>query len=166
MDVQDQQRIVRSSWISHFQYGIVSTIGVSFGVLPECSGKSDHLGFGTCCSDCIDGCLSGGCPLGSIEVMGLVHDTKDDPRLASILLSKQAPNTSKVLITRSALAHHTPVPPGVIVEIQHGISTRLEHTLDQSIVFGQEGLVERGGSLIVSNHVLPSEGESEEVGSL
>ena len=73
------------------QDGIVSTISVGFGVLPECSGESDHLGFGTCCSDSVDRCLCGGSPassaclrdnaglgslpLGGIEVMGLVHDT-------------------------------------------------------------------------------------------
>ena len=126
--------------------------------------------------------------------MGLVHDTyssampnhdtsqltKDNPRLASILPSKQAPNTSKllisfvsvmrpcgnrqltyVLIARSTLTDDTTVPPSVIVKIQHGISTRLKNALDQGIVFGQEGLVEGSGSLIVSDHVLPSEGESE-----
>jgi hypothetical protein len=107
MDIQDQERIIGSGGISHFlsislsspkdggekadEDRIIPSVGIGFGVLPECSWKGDHLGFGTCCSDRIDRCLGGGCPvyqlqypyelrivslpLGSIKIMRLVHDT-------------------------------------------------------------------------------------------
>jgi hypothetical protein len=49
------------------------------------------------------------------------------------------------------------------VKIEHGVSTGFENSLDEDIVFTQESGVERGGSLIVSYNVLPSEWESEAV---
>jgi hypothetical protein len=49
------------------------------------------------------------------------------------------------------------------MEIEHSVSTGLENSLDEDIVFTQESRVEGGGSLIVSYHVLPSEWESEAV---
>ena len=52
------------------------------------------------------------------------------------------------------------------MEIEHGVSTGLENSLDEGIVFTQESRVEGSGSLIVSYHVLPSEGESEAIVSL
>jgi hypothetical protein len=49
------------------------------------------------------------------------------------------------------------------MKIEHGVSTGLENSLDEDIVFTQESGVESGGRLIVSYHVLPSEWESEAV---
>jgi hypothetical protein len=142
MDIQDQEGIIGSGGISHFlsislsspkdgsgkadEDRIIPSIGIGFGVLPECPRKSNHLGFGTCCSDRIDRCLGGGrplyqlrslgsqaassLPLCSIEIMGLIHDTyssaicsyrvvqltKDDLVFIGVFLSEQGPNTSKL----------------------------------------------------------------------
>jgi hypothetical protein len=68
-----------------------------------------------------------------------------------------------ILIARSTLSYNPSIPPRVIVKIEHGVSTGFENSLDEDIVFTQESGVERGGSLIVSYNVLPSEWESEAV---
>jgi hypothetical protein len=49
------------------------------------------------------------------------------------------------------------------MEIEHGVSTGFENSLDEDIVFTQEGRVKRSGGLIISYHVLPSEWEPEAV---
>jgi len=69
MDIQDQERVVGSSGIGDFlvisllsphrskeanKDRIIPAIGISFGVLPESTWKSDHLGLGACRSDRID----------------------------------------------------------------------------------------------------------------
>jgi hypothetical protein len=79
MYIQNQEGVVGSSGIRHFLFvslssrkgkheeadkdGIIPSIGISFGVLPERSWKSYHLGLGSRCSNCIYRCLSGGCPV-------------------------------------------------------------------------------------------------------
>jgi len=71
-----------------------------------------------------------------------------------------------ILITRSTLTHNSSIPPRIIVKIKHGVSTGLENSLNEGIVFTQESRVEGSGSLIVAYHVLPSEWESEAIVSL
>ena len=78
----------------------------------------------------------------------------------------RTPEQTHIIITRSTLSYNPSIPPSVIVEIEEGVSTGFEDTLDEDIIFTQECGVEGGGSLIVSYHVLPSEWESEAIISL
>ena len=113
------------------------------------SRKKNHLGGSSVCTDCIDGLLHSGSPCIHIEVMGLVHETKNDVWLIGIPLSKLGPEVSKLIIRGTTLANDASIPTSVVVDIEDTFSSRVEAGLHHLVEPAKEAFVHWAAGFIV-----------------
>lgn len=70
-----------------------------------------------------------------------VH-TKDHPRVVLVFGSKERPEVGKVL-ARDISTDNTAVPTRIVVDVDDGVRSRVENTLNEGVICRQVGLVQR-----------------------
>jgi hypothetical protein len=89
--------------------------GESLGTRPTGSRHEEVVG-GACSTDGIDDILDGGGPFRNrIEVMGFVHETENNPRVAAVLGGELSPEARELIVGRTSLADDSAVPASVVV---------------------------------------------------
>ena len=97
--------------------------------------------------------------------MRLVHQPEHDFRLPSVLFGQLGPNAGELSIGRSTLTDNRPVPSGIVVEVQDGISSLAQDVLNELVVLSEPRGIEVSAQGTPDSGV-PAKGKSEDVGSV
>jgi len=94
--------------------------------------------------------------------MRLIHDAKDDLAVVPVVFGQLDPKACELLVCGAALADDGVVPSGVVVHVQNTIGASFQARLHETVVFLEDGLVERATEVEV-DEVLPADGKAEDV---
>lgn len=101
-------------------------------------------------------------PRGHGEVVGLVHDAKDDVGVVGVLRRERRPQRRELVVGGAALADDLAVPARVVVDVDDALGARREAARHEGVVAGEVGGVEVAADDAVGE-VLPADGEAEHV---
>lgn len=94
--------------------------------------------------------------------MGLVHQAEHNVLLRLVLGSKLRPDIGELGVGGTALADDGAVPARVVVQVENAGRACGKTALNQLVVRGEESCV-KGSAERVLDHVLPAEGQTEDV---
>jgi hypothetical protein len=116
--------------------------------LCRCPGLTDSR---HCSLDCLR-------PHHNVEVVWLVHKTKDYLLLILVLRRELRPERGELCIRRSALPNDGVVPTPIVVDINHAVGSCGEARLHQLVILGKVFRVQLVGGKIAGYEVLPRDG--------
>lgn len=104
--------------------GIYRRVGTCCEVKGQSHKSLTYLRGGPSSSDCSHSSLHRGCPRRNINVVRLVHDSKDDIRATLILGSDLSPQVCELSVRRASLPNDCTVPSSIIM-LLNSLASRL-----------------------------------------
>lgn len=126
------------------------------------AGEEDDLRLGAGLADGGDGGLAGVGPFRRVEVVRLIHQTKDDLFVVGVLFGNVGPELGKRVVRGSALADDALVVAGKVVQVNHAVGARVEARLHEGVV-ALPALGVEGAAALVVGEELPGDGQAEDV---
>lgn len=101
-------------------------------------------------------------PGGNSEVVGLIHNTKDDVGVVGVLGSQRRPQGGELIVSWATLSDNLSVPAGVVVDIYNALGAGAQAASHEVIIFAKVGGIKVTTDDTVGK-VLPANGETEDV---